>query len=70
MLYAAWNREVSLHSHILCGDIEYIFLFFPFFFPKNWEFNIIQWNNCSGGNILQAPKVKEKGSVMKNTRLS
>lgn len=27
MLYATWKREVSLHYHILCKDIEYIFPF-------------------------------------------
>lgn len=65
MLYKTWNRETSLYSHIVYKYIEYIYLFFfPlavfFFFSKNQEFNIIQWNNCSGENVFQAPKWKKK----------
>lgn len=64
------RRSIFIFSHSLQVHRIYLSIFFLsfFFFPKNQEFSIIEWNNCSGENSLQAPKVKEKSSV-KNTRL-
>lgn len=73
LLYAIQDlqrRSIFIFSHSLQVHRIYLSIFFLsfFFFPKNQEFSIIEWNNCSGENSLQAPKVKEKSSV-KNTRL-